>query len=74
MLQAHGSLGAVYSNVTAQAAPGQSDSVPHTVVLPKLVLLTTTSTPAGPLEHVSEPRRSLAPTIFDVTVCPGWTS
>ena len=76
VLQAHsdGPLGAMYVKVTVQVAPGQPDNVPHTVELPKSVLLTTTSTPAAPPEHVSVPRRSLAPTIFDVTVWPGWTS
>jgi hypothetical protein len=30
-----------------------------------------TSTPAGPLEHVSVPSRSVAPMIFAVIVVPG---
>jgi hypothetical protein len=72
VLQPH--AGAVYVNVTVQAAPGQPDNVPHTIVLPRSVLLTMMSTPAPPLEHVSVPRRSLAPRIFDVIVWPGRTS
>jgi hypothetical protein len=72
VLQAHG--GAVYENVMVHAVPGQPASAPHTIVLPRSVLLTMTSTPAPPTEHVSVPRRSLAPTIVDVIVWPGWTS
>jgi hypothetical protein len=72
VLQPH--CDAVYVNVTVHAAPGQPDNVPQTIELPKSVLLTMTSTPAPPPEHVSVPRRSLAPTIFDVIVWPGWTS
>ena len=72
MLQAH--AGDVYVNVTVHAVPGQPDNVPHTIVLPTSVLLAMTSTPAPPPEHVSVPSRSLAPTIFDVIVWPGWTS
>jgi uncharacterized protein (DUF2225 family) len=33
-----------------------------------------TSTPAPPAVQVSLPSSSVAPMIFDVTVCPGWMS
>jgi hypothetical protein len=60
--------------VTVQPAPGHADSEPHTVELPKNELLTMTSTPGAPPVQVSVPRRSLAPTIFDVIVWLGRTS
>ena len=73
VLHAHtdGPSGAVYMNVMVQSAPGQSVRVPQTVSLPKSVLLTITSTPAGPLLQVSVPRTSLAPMILEVIVAPG---
>jgi hypothetical protein len=57
--------------VTVHPAPGHEDRRPQTVVLPNWLLLMMTSTPAGPLEHVSLPVRSVAPRIFDVIVTPG---
>jgi hypothetical protein len=66
--------GAVNVNVTAHAAPGHPDRVPQRIAFPRSVLLTTTSTPRAPVEHVSVPSRSLAPTIRDTIVRPGWTS
>src|SRR5262249_31490472 len=61
--QTSGPLGPVKSNVMVQAAPGQLERLPQTVVLPKTELLMMTSTPAGPLEQVSFPVRSVAPMI-----------
>jgi hypothetical protein len=71
--QAHtsGPFGAVYMKLMVHPAPGHEDKVPHTVSLPNLLLLMMTSTPAGPLEHVSVPSRSVAPMIFEVIVTPG---
>ena len=69
-----GPFGTVHENVTVQLAPGQLDSEPQSVMLPKSLLLTMTSTPAGPLVQFSVPRRSLAPMIFPMIVSPGCTS
>ena len=60
--------------VMVQPAPGQPDRLPQTVWLPKDVLLIMISTPDPPPVHVSVPRRSLAPMIFEVTVVPGCRS
>ena len=69
-----GPFGTVHENVIVQLAPGQLDSEPHNVMLPKSVLLTKTSTPAGPLVQCSVPSRSVAWMIFAVKVSPGWVS
>ncbi len=69
-----GPFGAVYVKVIVQFAPGQLDMAPQTVWLPKSVLLMMTSTPAPPAVQVSVPSSSVAPTIFEVTVWPGWMS
>ena len=55
-------------NVIVQPAPGHDVMVPHTVWLPKSVLLMITSTPAPPAVQVSVPNSSVAPMIFEVTV------
>jgi hypothetical protein len=52
------------------AGPGQPDRAPQSVVFPKLLLFTITSTPLPPLLHVSAPVRSVAPMIFPVIVVP----
>jgi hypothetical protein len=56
--------------VIVHPVPGQPDSVPQRVTLPNSVLLTITSTPAAPVLQRSLPVRSVAPTIFEVTVVP----
>jgi len=66
-----GPFGAVYMKVMVHPAPGHEDKLPHTVWLPNWLLLMMTSTPAGPLEQVSVPSRSVAPMIFEVIVTPG---
>jgi hypothetical protein len=78
MLVLHGQIdgpsGAVYVNVIVQLVPGQPAKLPHTVWLPKSLLLMMTSTPDPPAVQVSVPVSSVAPMIFEVTVCPGWMS
>ena len=56
-----------------QSGPGQFERLPQTVSSPKEPLMIT-STPAGPLEQVSFPKRSEAPMISDVIKAPGSTS
>jgi hypothetical protein len=55
-----GPFGTVHENVTVQFAPGHPDIVPQSTVFPKSLLLTRTSTPAGPLVQCSVPSRSEA--------------
>lgn len=69
-----GPFGTVHENVTVQFAPGQLDIVPHSTMLPKSLLLTMTSTPAGPLVQCSVPSRSDAWMIFPIRLSPGWVS
>lgn len=69
-----GPFGTVHENVIVQLAPGQLDSEPHNVMLPKSVLLTKTSTPAGPLVQCSVPSKSDAWMIFPIRLSPGCVS
>jgi hypothetical protein len=69
-----GPFGTVHENVIVQFAPGQLESEPQSVMFPKSVLFTKTSTPAGPLVQCSVPSRSVAWMIFAVKVSPGWVS
>jgi len=69
-----GPFGTVHENVTVQLAPGQPDIVPQSTVFPKSVLLTMTSTPAGPLVQCSVPSRSDAWMIFPIRLSAGCVS
>ena len=69
-----GPFGTVHENVIVQFGPGQLVSEPQSVMFPKSLLFTKTSTPAGPLVQCSVPSRSVAWMIFAVKVSPGWVS
>jgi hypothetical protein len=55
--------------VIVQFAPGQLERAPQTVWVPKEPLMIT-STPAEPPVQVSNPVRSVAPTILEMVEAP----
>ena len=57
-------------NVIVQFAPGQLERAPQTVWVPAKEPLMNTSTPGEPPVQVSNPVRSVAPTIVEVIVLP----
>jgi len=61
--------------VIVQFAPGQLERAPQTVWLPPGAkeLLMNTSTPGEPPVQVSDPVRSVAPTIVEMIVAPAST-